>query len=62
MKDITIHPQATIKETMEALDKTAEKVLLILDDKQALTDHISNFLFQVGDVMCDAALYYQMDT
>ena len=36
MKDITIHPQATIKETMEALDKTAEKVLLVVDDKQAL--------------------------
>ena len=36
MKDITIHPQATIKEAMEALDKTAEKVLLVVDDKQAL--------------------------
>ena len=36
MKNITIHPQATIKETMEALDKTAEKVLLVVDDKQAL--------------------------
>ena len=36
MKDITIHPKATIKEAMEALDKTAEKVLLVVDDKQAL--------------------------
>ncbi len=36
MKDITIHPQATIKETMEALDMTAEKVLLVVDDKQTL--------------------------
>jgi len=36
MKDITIHPQATIKEAMEALDKTAEKVLLVVDDKQTL--------------------------
>ena len=36
MKDITIHPQATIKEAMEALDKTAEKILLVVDDKQAL--------------------------
>ena len=36
MKDITIHPQATIKETMEALDKTAEKVLLVVDDEQTL--------------------------
>lgn len=36
MKDITIHPQATIKEAMEALDKTAEKVLLVVDENQAL--------------------------
>jgi len=36
MKDITIHLQATIKEAMEALDKTAEKVLLVVDDGQAL--------------------------
>jgi len=42
MKDITIQPSATIKEAMEALDKTAEKVLLVVDDDQrligALTD------------------------
>jgi len=42
MKDITIHPQATIKEAMEVLDKTAEKVLLVVDNDQrligALTD------------------------
>jgi len=36
MKDITIHPQATIREAMEALDKTAEKVLLVVDENQAL--------------------------
>jgi GTP:adenosylcobinamide-phosphate guanylyltransferase len=36
MKDITIHPQATTKEAMEALDKTAEKVLLVVDENQAL--------------------------
>jgi len=36
MKDITIHPQATIKEAMAALDKTAEKVLLVVDENQAL--------------------------
>jgi len=42
MKDITVQPSATIKEAMEALDKTAEKVLLVVDDDQrligALTD------------------------
>lgn len=36
MKDITIHPSATIREAMEVLDKTAEKVLLVVDDKQVL--------------------------
>ena len=36
MKDITIHPQVSIKEAMEALDRTAEKVLLVVDDKQVL--------------------------
>ena len=36
MKDITIHPGATIKEAMEALNKTAEKVLLVVDDGQIL--------------------------
>ncbi len=36
MKDITIHSQATIKEAMEILDKTSEKVLLVVDDGQAL--------------------------
>ncbi len=36
MKDITIQPQATIKEAMEALDETAEKVLIVVDDGQAL--------------------------
>ena len=36
MKNITIKPTATIKEAMEALDKTAEKVLLVVDDSQTL--------------------------
>jgi len=36
MKDLTIHPKATIKEAMEALDETAEKVLLVVDDGQKL--------------------------
>ena len=42
MKDITIHPQATIKEAMEVLDKTAEKVLLVVDDGQALTGTLTD--------------------
>ena len=36
MKDITIHPEATIKEAMDLLDKTAEKVLLVIDENNAL--------------------------
>ena len=36
MKNITIYPSATIKEAMEALDRTSEKVLLVVDDGQAL--------------------------
>lgn len=42
MKNITIQPQTTIIKAMEALDKTAEKVLLVVDDAGiligALTD------------------------
>jgi dTDP-glucose pyrophosphorylase len=36
MKNITIKPTATIKEAMAVLDKTAEKVLLVVDDDQRL--------------------------
>lgn len=36
MKNITIKPTTAIREAMEALDKTAEKVLLVVDDGQAL--------------------------
>ena len=42
MKDITIHLQATIRGSMEALDKTAEKVLLVVDDEQALIGTLSD--------------------
>ena len=42
MKDITIHPQATIKEAMEALDKTAEKVLLVVDENHSLIGSLTD--------------------
>ena len=35
-KQLLINHKFTIKEAMEALDKTAEKVLLVVDDGQAL--------------------------
>ena len=42
MKDITIHPKATIKEAMEALEKTAEKVLLVVNDGQFLVGTLTD--------------------
>lgn len=36
MKDLTIHPEATIQEAMEALGKTAEKVLLVVNEERIL--------------------------
>ena len=56
MKNITIHPEATIKEAMEALDKTAEKVLLVVDDSQkligALTDgDIRRYILKEQDLI-----------
>jgi dTDP-glucose pyrophosphorylase len=56
MKNITIHPQTTIKEAMEVLDKTAEKVLLVVDEKQvligALTDgDIRRYILKEQDLI-----------
>ena len=42
MKDITIHPKATIKEAMEALDDTAEKVLLVVDENHSLIGSLTD--------------------
>ena len=42
MKNITIHPQATIKESMEAMGKASEKVLLVVDDEQILLGTLSD--------------------
>ena len=36
MKDITIHPTTSVKEAMEAMGKTAEKLLLVVDENQRL--------------------------
>jgi len=45
MKDITIRTGATIKEAMEVLDKTGDKVLLVIDSEQKLIGTLSD-----GDV------------
>ena len=36
MKDITVSPDVTIRQAMKALNKTAEKCLLVVDDNQTL--------------------------
>jgi len=64
MKDITIHPQATIKEAMEALDKTAERVLLVVDDGQVLigtlTDgDIRRYILRSGELSGTIQSAYQ---
>ena len=42
MKDITIHPSATIRKAMEALDNTAEKVLLVINNEQELIGSLTD--------------------
>lgn len=42
MKDITINPRATIREAMQIMGKTSEKVLLVTDDEQALIGALSD--------------------
>ncbi len=42
MKNITIKPTTSIKEAMETLDKTAEKVLLVVDDDQKLIGAVTD--------------------
>ena len=36
MKDITVQPNISIRQAMKALDKTAEKCLLVIDDNKKL--------------------------
>jgi len=42
MKDITIRPSATIKEAMEVLGETAEKMLLVVDGEERLVGALTN--------------------
>lgn len=55
MKNITTDPKASIKEAMELLDKTAEKILLVVDDDKkllgALTDgDIRRHILKIQDL------------
>ena len=36
MKDITVKPETTIRQAMIALDSTAEKCLLVINDEKTL--------------------------
>lgn len=42
MKNIIIHPDATIKEAMEILDKTAKKVLLVVNEEDVLAGALTD--------------------
>lgn len=66
MKDITTGPKTSIREAMEALDKTAEKILLVVDDDKrlvgALTDgDIRRHILKVQDLSCTIEKIYNKD-
>ncbi len=66
MKDITIRPEITVKEAMESLDKTAEKILLVVDDDKkllgALTDgDIRRHILKAQDLSCTIEEAYNKD-
>ena len=66
MKNISIYPDATIKDAMEMLDKTAEKVLLVInDDKKligALTDgDIRRHILKNQNLTADIKDIYKRD-
>jgi CBS domain-containing protein len=55
MKNLSINPLATIKEALKKLDETAEKVLLVVDEKNTLlgtlTDgDIRRYILKTGSI------------
>jgi dTDP-glucose pyrophosphorylase len=55
MKDITIHPGATVRQAMEAMDKTSEKILLVVDKERVLIGALSDgdirrYILRGGDL------------
>jgi len=42
MKDITIHPEATIRQAMETMGKASEKVLVVVNDERILVGALSD--------------------
>ena len=63
MKDITIGPKTSIKEAMESLDKTAEKILLVVDDHKKLLGTLSDgdirrYILKVQNLSCTIGKAY----
>ncbi|MBT8489515.1 MAG: NTP transferase domain-containing protein [Deltaproteobacteria bacterium] len=66
MKDITIHPSATIKDAMETMGKISEKVLLVVNNDQALIGTLSDgdirrYILGGGDLSGSIQRAYQKD-
>jgi len=66
MKDIAIHPSATIKAAMEAMDKTSEKILLVVDEEQILLGALSDgdirrYILRGGDLSGTIKGVYQTE-
>lgn len=66
MKDITVSLKITVRESMELLDKTAEKILLVVDDDKklmgALTDgDIRRHILKTQDMSGSIELAYNKD-
>jgi len=63
MKDITIGPKTSIIEAMESLDKTAEKILLVVDDHKKLLGTLSDgdirrYILKVQNLNCTIGKAY----
>lgn len=66
MKDITVQPKVSVKDAMALLDKTAEKILLVVDEDKkllgALTDgDIRRHILKDQDLSCTIEKAYNKD-
>ena len=67
MKEIFIKPNATVKEAMESLDKTTDKVLMVVDDEQILTGTLTDgdvrrYILKGGDKIIQGYTKYIPDS
>jgi len=66
MKDITIHPGATIRQAMEAMGKTSEKVLAVVNEQRILVGALSDgdvrrYILRGGDLSGTIRGVYKTD-